>query len=108
MERRRREPLSVVYRLLTKQSNGRRASADTDENEHTDSHGLRTQIFYILIRVFLCSSVFSLLSKQEMHSFDGLRLAYCLIANTYLRQNIVLYRHALAIPFLLIIVLPTG
>ena len=29
----------------SEQSNGRRASADTDENEHTDSHGLRTQIF---------------------------------------------------------------
>ena len=45
MDGRRQEPSSLVYRLFSKQSNGRQASADTDENEHTDSHGLRTQIF---------------------------------------------------------------
>jgi len=38
------KPSSILC-LFSKQSNGRRASADTDENEHTDSHGLRTQIF---------------------------------------------------------------
>jgi len=40
---------SIQYSVLSiqysEQSNGRRASADTDKNENTDSHGLRTQIF---------------------------------------------------------------
>ena len=33
----------------------RQLSADTDENEHTDSHGLRTQIF---LNFDPCFSVF--------------------------------------------------
>ena len=36
---------TISYFYSPKQSNGWRASADTGENEPTDSHGLRTQIF---------------------------------------------------------------
>jgi len=54
-------------KFISKQPNGRQTSANTDGNKHTDSHGLRTQIFFeCFIRVFLCSSVFSLFSKQVL------------------------------------------